>query len=214
MQKLQRILIVDAHLTLRVGMRRLFSDDPGIEVLAEADMGRGAVRLTPHLLLMDRTRPGMNGSDIAAVARLKRRYPRARLLMILPQRPEDYIHACLDAGADGCIRKDAALEELRAAIHGVLQGQVYLDQRFFQKAAGRASGGGSPGEGRASKVLTPREREVLKLVAAGKTSRDIAEILDLSVKTVGKHRTNLLSKLDLHNAAELTAYAMARGLQL
>ncbi|MBK5104567.1 MAG: response regulator transcription factor [Burkholderiales bacterium] len=214
MQKLQRILIVDVNLTLRVGLRKLFADDPGIEVLAETDMGRSEVRLTPHLLLMDRTRPGINGSDAAAVAELKRRYPQARLLLILPQKPDDFIHACLDAGADGCIRKDAALEELRAAIHSVLQGQIYLDQRFFQKEAGRASGGGLPGEQRAGKVLTPRERQVLKLVAAGKTSKDIAELLDLSVKTVGKHRTNLLSKLDLHNAAELTAYAMARGLQL
>jgi len=214
MQKLQRIMIVDANLTLRVGLRKLFANDPGIEVLAETDMGHRAVPLTPHLLLMDRTRPGINGGDIAAVAAIKRRYPQSRLLLILSQRPEDYVHACLDAGADGCIRKDAALEELRAAIQSVLRGRIYLDQRFFQKAAGSASGGGLPGERRAGRVLTPRERQVLKLVASGKTSKDIAEILNLSVKTVGKHRTNLLSKLDLHNAAELTAYAMARGLQL
>jgi two-component system response regulator NreC len=214
MQKLQRILIVDANLTLRVGLRKLFDEDPGIEVLAEADVGRRTIPLTPHLLLMDRTRPSINGGDVAAVAALKQRYPRSRLLIILPHKPDDFVHACLDAGADGCIRKDAGLEELRAAIQSVLKGQIYLDQRFFRKAAGHAHGCGLLGERRAGKVLTPRERQVLKLVAAGKTSKAIAEELKLSVKTVGKHRTNLLSKLDLHNAAELTAYAMARGLQL
>lgn len=214
MDKTQRVLIVDDHTLLRAGLRALLAQDPSIEIIGEAADGRDAVRavgqLAPHLVLMDLTMPGMNG--IEAVTEIKRRYPDVRILVMTLHKTEDFIHASLKAGADGYILKDATHEELRVAIRSVLQGKTYLSTNVPPKGASADAAGSVPGVGSARAQLTPRERDVLKLVAAGKTSRCIAKLLSLSVKTVGKHRANLMAKLDLHNAAGLTAYAIARGL--
>lgn len=213
-EKLQRILIVDGHALLKAGLRALLAEEPNIEVLAETDKDREVVfangELAPHLLLMDRTMPGMN--DIEAVAEIKRRYPDARVLMIMPPRTGDFVRASLQAGASGCIRQDATHEELRVAIRSVLQGKSYPGMDVSGKVVNAYLGARPSTTGGTPDALTPRERDVLKLVAAGKSSKNIAEILSLSVKTVGKHRANLMAKLDLHNAAGLTAYAIERGL--
>ena len=214
MEKVQRVLMVDGHALLKAGLRALLADEPDIEVLAETDKGCDVVtaegELTPHLLLLDRTMPDMN--DIETVAKIKRRYPNARVLMIMPRKAEDLIRASLQTGANGFIRKDATHEELRVAIRSVLQGKSYLDMNDSGKVVNAYMGDRRPSAGSALDALTPRERDVLKLVAAGKSSKNIAEFLSLSVKTVGKHRSNLMAKLDLHNAAGLTAYAIERGL--
>ena len=215
MEQKHRILIVDDHTLLRAGLRALLTQDPAIEVVGEADNGRDAIRavgqLTPHLVLMDLTMPSMNG--IEAVTEIKRRYPDVRVLVMTLHKTEDYIHASLKAGADGYILKEATQEEFRAAIHIVMAGKTYLSMEVSAKVvSGYLGGGTTSGATSSYDSLTHREREVLKLVAEGKSNKFIAEFLNLSIKTVEKHRSNLMSKLDLHNASELTAYAMEKGL--
>jgi DNA-binding NarL/FixJ family response regulator len=216
MQQTQRVLIVDDHTLLRAGLRALLAQDPSLEVVGEAENGREGVRavgqFSPNLVLMDLTMPGMNG--IEAVTEIKRRYPSVRVLIMTLHTAEDYIHASLKAGADGYILKDATQEEFRVAIRNVLLGKTYLSADVSSKVvSGFLNGGNSMREGGSVyDSLTHREREVLKLVAEGKPNKYIAEFLSLSVKTVEKHRSNLMSKLDLHNASSLTAYAIEKGL--
>lgn len=215
MEKLRRILIVDGHALLTAGLRALLAEEADIELVAGPDQGRGGApadtKLAPQLLLLDGTRPGMNVID--AVAQIKRRYPDARLLMIMSHKT-GFILASLQAGADGCIRKDATPEELRRAIRGVLQGKPCLAMVVCANGADVHAGDRRSSAVSALDELTQRERDVLKLVAAGKSSKHIAECLSLSVNTIGKHRANLMAKLDVHNAAGLTACAIGRGLGL
>ena len=214
MENLKRLLIVDGYAMLWAGLRAVLVEDAGIEVLAGAYQGGGPIfaegEPAPDLLLIDTTIPGLKELEILVA--YKRRYPLARALIITRQQTEDFILARLQAGADGCIRKNATTADFRAAIHSVLAGRPYLDENIFgNESSTHADGMLSDWRGRADS-LTPRERDVLVLVAAGKSSRSIAESLGLSVKTVGKHRANLMAKLDLHNAASLTLYAIERGL--
>ena len=210
-----RVLIVDDHTLFRAGVRALLIADPEIEVVGEADNGRDAIRavgqLVPHLVLMDLAMPSMNG--IEATTEIKRRHPDVRVLVMTLHKAEDYIHASLKAGADGYILKDATQDELRVAIRSVLLGKTYLSMDVSAKVVtGYLGGGKSSGASSVYDSLTHREREVLKLVAEGKSNKYIAEFLNLSVKTVEKHRSNLMSKLGLHNASGVTAYAMEKGL--
>jgi DNA-binding NarL/FixJ family response regulator len=196
-------------------MRSLLAQDPSIEIVGEAADGRDAVRavgqLAPNLVLMDLTMPGMNG--IEAVTEIKRRYPEVRILVLTLHKTEDFIHASLRAGADGYILKDATHEELRVAIRNVLLGKTYLSTDVSGKVVSGYLGGGKSTSGSSVfDTLTHREREILKLVAEGRSNKGIAEYLNLSVKTVEKHRSNLMSKLDVHNAAGLTAFAIEKGL--
>jgi DNA-binding NarL/FixJ family response regulator len=215
MEQMHRILIVDDHTLFRAGVRALLTEDPAIEVVGEAANGRDAILaigpLTPHLVLMDLSMPGMNG--IEAVTEIKRRYPRVRVLVMTMHKTEDYIHASLTAGADGYILKDATSEEFRVAVRSVLAGKTYLSMDVSAKVvSGYLGGGKTSGAASVYDSLTHREREVLKLVAEGNSNKYIAEFLNLSVKTVEKHRSNLMSKLDLHNASGLTTYAIEKGL--
>ena len=215
MEQKHRILIVDDHTLFRAGVRALLAQDPGIEVVGEADNGRDAIRadgqLAPHLVLMDVSMPEMNGVD--ATAEIKRCHPEVRVLVMTLHKAEDYIHASLKAGADGYILKDATQEEFRVAIRSVLAGKTYLSMDVSAKVvSGYLGGGKSSGASSVYDSLTHREREVLILVAEGNSNKFIAEFLSLSVKTVEKHRSNLMSKLDVHNASGLTAYAIEKGL--
>ena len=215
MDKVQRVLIVDDHTLLRAGLRALLAQDPSIEIVGEAADGRDAIRavgqLSPHLVLMDLTMPGMNG--IEAVTEIKRRYPEVRVLVMTLHTSEDFIHASLRAGADGYILKDATHDDLRVAIRSVLLGKTYLSMDVSGKVVSGYLGGGKSASGSSVfDTLTHREREILKLVAEGRPNKGIAEFLNLSVKTVEKHRSNLMSKLDVHNAAGLTAFAIEKGL--
>jgi len=209
------VLIVEDHTLLRAGLRALLSQDPDLEIVGEADNGRDAVRvvgtLTPDIVLTDISMPGMNG--IEAITDIKRRCHRTKVLVITIHKTEEYIHEALRAGADGYLLKDASHDELRIAIRTVLNGKIYLSPDISSKVihgflgSGKADATASPWD-----QLTHREREVLKLVAEGHPNRYIADFLFLSIKTVEKHRSNLMRKLDLHNASTLTAYAIERGL--
>lgn len=209
------ILIVDDHAMLRAGLRALLMEDPRFEVVGEADNGRDAIRavsqLNPHLVLMDLTMPSMNG--IEAITEIKRRYPDVCVLVLSLHNTEHYVHESLRAGANGYILKDASRDEFVLAINSVLRGKTYLSNDVSAKVVAGYLGVSTTSD--ASSVydsLTHREREVLKLVAESRSNKEIATFLNLSVKTVEKHRSNLMGKLDVHNSAGLTAYAMEKGL--
>ena len=211
----QRIFIVEDHTLLRAGLRALLSQDPDLEIVGEADNGRDAIRaistLSPNLVLMDISMPGMNG--IEAMIDIKRRNPETRILVLTIHKTEEYIHASLRAGADGYMLKDASHDELRVAIRSVLNGKTYLSPDISGKVInGYLGTGKDSGLSSSWDTLTHREREVLKLVAEGHPNKFIANYLCLSIKTVEKHRSNLMKKLDLHNASTITAYAIEKGL--
>ncbi len=215
MEGKQRIFIVEDHTLLRAGLRALLSQDIDMEIVGEADNGRDAIRLiaalSPNLVLMDISMPGMNG--IEAMIDIKRRNADTRVLVLTFHKTEEYIHACLRAGADGYMLKDASHDELRVAIRSVLNGKTYLSPDISDKVINAYLGTGGVNNPTTSwDRLTHREREVLKLVAEGHPNKYIANYLCLSIKTVEKHRSNLMKKLDLHNASTITAYAIERGL--
>ena len=215
MNNKQRILIVEDHTLLRAGLRALLSQDEDIEIVGEADNGRDAIRhvglLNPHLVLMDLSMPGMNGFE--AILDIKRRYPDTHVLVLTIHRADEYIHESLRAGASGYILKDAAQDELRIAIHSVLKGKTYLSPDISAQVINGYLGSDKPANATSTwDTLTHREREILKLVGEGNPNKFIANYLKLSVKTVEKHRSNLMKKLDLHNASMLTAYAIEKGL--
>jgi DNA-binding NarL/FixJ family response regulator len=215
MDRKHKVLIVEDHTLLRAGLRTLLSQEPDLEIAGEADNGRDAIRLltslSPDLVLMDLTMPGTNG--IEAIAEAKRRCPEVKILVLTLHRAEEYIHQSLKAGADGYILKDATHDELRVAIRSVLRGKTYLSPDISNKViSGYLGGSKGAGVSSAWETVTHRERQVLKLVAEGRPNKSIAEYLCLSVKTVEKHRSNLMKKLDLHNASMLTAFAIAKGL--
>lgn len=220
MSRKRRIVLVEDHTLLRAGLRALLLQDPNLEIVGESDNGRDALRsiaqLNPDLVLMDLSMPGING--IEAITDIKRRHPATRVLVLTVHKTEEYIHESLRAGADGYLLKDATHDELRLAIHSVLNGKTYLSPDISAKVINSFLGNGKiigTGGGNTSspwETLTHREREVLKLVAEGNPNKLIADYLCLSVKTVEKHRSNLMKKLDLHNASALTAYAIEKGL--
>jgi DNA-binding NarL/FixJ family response regulator len=210
----QRILIAEDHALLREGLRALLSSDPDIEVVGEAADGREAIRLTgtlaPNLVLMDLSMPGTNGTE--AITEIKKRYPSTRMLVLTVHKTEEYIRDTLQAGADGYVLKDATYTELMIAVKNVLSGKTYLSPDVSRHVVTGYLGGRSQGPATAWESLTHRERGVLKLIAEGRTNKDIADYMCVSVKTVEKHRSNLMKKLDLHNAAALTGFAIEKGL--
>jgi DNA-binding NarL/FixJ family response regulator len=208
-------MIVENHTLLRTGLRVLLSQDAELEVVGESDNGRDAIKLAvklmPHLILTDLNMPGMNG--IEAIRAIKMLVPESKVLVLTVHRTDEYIHESLKAGADGYILKDATHAELSTAIHSILNGKTYLSPDISERVInGYLNPDKASGAACAWDTLTLREREVLKLIAEGHPNRYIAEYLCLSVKTIEKHRSNLMKKLDLHNASTLTSYAIEKGL--
>lgn len=215
MKQKYRVLIAEDHTILREGLRSLLSSDPSIEIAGEASNGGDAVRLAttlaPDLALMDISMPGMTG--IEAIMEIKKRTPEIRVLALTVHKTEEYVHETLQAGADGYVLKDATYAELMLAVKAVLNGKTYLSPAISEHVVNGFLGGGRNAQTQSTwDALTHREREVLKLVAEGHSNKHIADYLCLSVKTVEKHRSNLMRKLDMHNASTLTAFAISKGL--
>jgi len=210
-----RILIVENHALLRAGLRALLSTQPEFEVVGEAANGHDAVAaaraLEPDLVLMDISMPGMTG--IEAIIDIKRRRPATRVIVVTMHKTEGYVQASLRAGAGGYLLKDAGEDELQTAIRTVLAGKIYLSADVSGAIVERyLAGEQSMGNARQAQDLTHRERQILKLIAEGHRNKYIAEYFSLSIKTVEKHRSNLMQKLDLHNSSMLTSYAIEHGL--
>ncbi|EKP95744.1 response regulator [Thermaerobacter subterraneus] len=214
-----RVLVCDDHAILRDGIRTLLEAHPDIAVVGEAADGREAVelarRLQPDVVLLDIGMPGMNGIE-ATRAILKQR-PETRVLILSMHDNEEYIFPILEAGAAGYVLKRSAATELVSALRAVVQGHTILHPDVAAKVvsgAARRQKGEGAGEGAPRRVdgLTERETEVLTLIAQGLTNQEIADRLFISIKTVQAHRSNIMEKLDLHDAVELTKYAIRHGL--
>lgn len=211
----QRIVIVEDHTILREGLRALLSSNPAFEIVGEAEDGLDGIRcvekLIPDLVLIDLTMPRMNGMDV--IVELKRRWPEIKVLALTVHRTEEYVLAALQAGADAYVLKDATYDELLIAIENILSGMSYLSPGISKRVIeGYVEGRRSLAYKSSWDMLTQREKEVLKLIAEGYKNKKIADYLYISVKTVDKHRTNLMKKLDLHNVSALTAFAIEKGL--
>ena len=213
MQKQYRILIVEDHTLLRDGLATIISSDPAMEVVGGAGHGLDAVRQAvlykPDLILMDINMPVMNGTE--ALIDIKKREPKIKVMMLTAHIAEEYVRDCLHAGADGYVMKHATREELMAGIYKVLNGRSYLSPEVSEQIVNRYIGGVNATSPSAWETLCKREREVLKLVAEGNTNKMISSLMCISVKTVEKHRSNLMKKLNLHNSAALTTFAIEKG---
>ncbi|WPD18136.1 response regulator transcription factor [Thermaerobacter composti] len=212
-----RVLVADDHAILRDGIRTLLEAQPDIAVVGEAADGREAVelarRLRPDVVLLDIGMPGMNGIE-ATRAILKER-PETRVLILSMHDNEEYIFPILEAGAAGYVLKRSAATELVSALRAVVQGHTILHPDVAAKVvsgAGRRPKEAPTGRPRRVDGLTERETEVLTLIAQGLTNQEIADRLFISIKTVQAHRSNIMEKLDLHDAVELTKYAIRHGL--
>jgi DNA-binding NarL/FixJ family response regulator len=209
-----KILIVDDHAILRAGIRALLQLHPDFEVVAEAADGQEAVSQTqkhnPDVILMDIGMPGMDG--LAATREIIAAHPNTRVLILTQHENREYVLPALKAGAAGYVLKRAPDDSLIQAIRAIHAGQTYTDPRISDVLVDdmRRQASGAPPD--PFDTLTEREREVLVLLAQGKTYQQVAETLFISVKTVDFHRTNLMRKLGLSNRAELTRFAMQRGL--
>ncbi len=210
-----RVLLVEDHAILREGLRALLATEPDLNVTGEAANGREALlqatETKPNLVLMDLSMPGTNGTE--AIQDIKKRHPGVKVLVLTVHKTEEYIRASLRAGADGYVLKDDTHIELLVAIRSVLNGKTYLSPAICQNVVTDYLDNTPLSRAPASwEALTHREREVIKLIAEGSRNKEIAAYLSLSEKTVEKHRSNLMKKLDLHSASQLTAYAINNGL--
>lgn len=209
-----KVLLVDDHKIIRDGLRAVLEGRPDIEVVGEAANGHEALvlvrTLRPEVVVMDVSMPGLNGID--ATARLASEHPEIKVLGLSMASDRRYVLAMLSAGASGYLLKDAASDELIRAIQTVASGQTYLSPQISAAIVETALEARAPAQAATASALTPREREVLQLLAEGRTSKDIAVTLQISVPTVDTHRRQIMSKLKLRSIAELTKYAVREGL--
>lgn len=210
-----RILLADDHNILRDGMRLLLERQPGFSVVGEAADGREIVQLTqehsPDVVVMDIAMPNMNG--IEATRRIVEKFPNTGVVILSMHYDESYVIRSLKAGARAYLLKDAMKAELIAAIRAVAEGRSFFSPRIsrilqedYVEALGRKGADDS------YELLTEREREILQLVAEGKTNKEIADALNVSVYTVDTHRTHILQKLNLHSVPEVILYAVRKGI--
>ena len=210
-----RLLIVDDHAVVRMGLRMLLEGEPDFEIVGESDSASDAInriaQLKPDVALMDIGLPDLSGID--ATREIKRIYPEVAVIALTIHESEEYFFKMLDAGASGYVPKRAAPEELITAIRAAARGEVYIypslakllvKDYLGQQQATRTQ--------KSLNGLTSREQEVLALLADGASNNEIAEVLSISPKTVARHRENIMGKLNLHSRTELVKYAIRKGI--
>lgn len=209
-----RILIVDDHRILRAGLKTLFSSDPNLEVIGEAANGEEAVMMSqemrPNVILMDIAMPGLDALE--ATRQLVESLPDTRVLILTMHEDSSLVQAYLNAGASGYIIKRAAESELIDAIYAVWRGMIYVHPSLMRSLVKPTQNKATPPSLDEVEPLTAREKEVLHLAARGYTNRQIANQLNISVRTVETHRANLMEKLNLHSRIDLARYAEEHGL--
>ncbi|MBT1076696.1 response regulator [Geobacter grbiciae] len=208
-----RLVIADDHKIVRQGLRSLLEREPGINVVAEANNGREAIKfaseLKPDVVVMDLSMPEMNG--IEATRRIVEASGDTRVLALSMHYDKRFVVEALAAGAKGYLLKDCASEELVGAIHTVAVGETYLSPKIAGLIVGDYLNKGAPSPDSAAR-LTPREREVLQLFAEGKSTKEVAFLLSVSNKTIETHRVQIMRKLNIRSVAELTKYAIREGI--
>ena len=211
----KRVFIAEDHTILREGLKSILTSNADLEVVGEAGDGQEAIRgvdkYKPDLLILDLTMPRMNGLE--AIKEIKKISPKTRIMILTIHDTEEYVFPALNAGADGYLLKYANQDELLTGVKMVLEGKTYLtpgiSDEVIQGYLGEKKGlkTNSPWD-----TLTRQERRILKLIAEGLKNKEIADYLCISTKTAAKHRANLMEKLDIHNVAALTAFAIGKGL--
>ena len=211
-----RIILADDHKIMREGIHALLENEPGIEVVGEAEGGENAVRLAreykPDVVIMDITMPDLNG--IEATRRILADMPEVKIIALSMHADRRFVREMLDAGAAGYLLKDGAYEELRNALYAVSHNQTYLSPALdspTQEQSAAVHAEPDPAKKPAG-VLSKREREILQLIADGKSTRHIALSLSLSEKTIAAHRSHIMHKLKVKSVAELTKHAIREGL--
>lgn len=213
--KLIRVLLADNHTLVRAGLRALLQNIEGIQVVAEAGDGREALHLIavhqPDLVLMDIAMPEMNGLE--ATAHVVKEFPQVRVMILSMHANEEYVLQALRSGAMGYVLKDAGISELELAVRAIVRGETYLSPAVSKHVVAdyvrRVSS-----EPSSLEQLTSRQREILQLIAEGRTTKEIADLLYVSVKTVETHRLQLMKRLNIHDIAGLVRYAIRMGLVL
>ena len=217
------VLLAEDHAIFRQGLKSLLSTDEHLRVVGEASDGQQAVQLAaelrPDLVIIDLSMPGTNGTE--AIPKIKSRLESTRIIALTAHNAEEYVRATLQSGASGYVLKEDSHQDLLTAISSVMAGKVYLSPGICKGVvSGFLSGRGeSPGTTQSKPtgqvtwdVLTLREREILKLIAEGNSNKEMARYLHISVKTVEKHRANLMRKIGAKSAADVTAFAIREGL--
>jgi DNA-binding NarL/FixJ family response regulator len=208
-----RVVLVEDHAILRAGLRALIELEEDLQVVAEASSSLEGLRVAqethPALLITDLAMPG--GSGLAAIEQLRATCPEVHVLVLTAYCTDEYIRAALKAGADGYVLKDASRVELLQAIRAVVAGQKYFSEPVSARVLSGYLGRGAPASEPYPRI-TEREREVLTRIALGDSNKRVALALRLSIKTVEKHRANLMRKLELHNTAAVTLFAVRNGL--
>ena len=210
-----KILLVDDHQIMRDGLRSLIEKRPGLEVVAEAENGRAAVKLTrrfrPDVIVMDINMPDLNGID--ASRQIIAEFPGTKIIVFSMHTDHQFVAGALKAGVSGYLQKDSAFEELDRAIRTVVANQTYLSSKIAGEVVKDYVEKLVTGESAApATILTAREREVAQLYAEGQTTKQIADRLNLSIKTIETHRRHIMEKLDITGIAELTKFAIREGL--
>jgi DNA-binding NarL/FixJ family response regulator len=209
-----RVLLADDHTLVRAGIRALVEAVEGAVIVAEADNGRDAVALArthrPDLIVMDISMKELNG--IEATLQIKAENPDARVLILSMHATEDFVRRALKAGVAGYIVKDSAPLELRMAIEAIGRGEVFVSSRVSRHLVSSIAGGRAPSDTSELDALTPRQREILQLIAEGRSTKEIAFALSVSIKTVETHRAALMERLGIHDVAGLVLFAVRHKL--
>ena len=209
-----RILLADDHAILREGLRSLLERHKGYEVVAEASDGRTTIKLAlkhrPDVIIMDISMPDMNG--VEATRQIMADVPGIKVIALSVHADKRYVASMLGAGAVGYLRKDCVSEELTRAIESVMRGQVYISPKIVTVISKHFAEISQELSSAISSPLSVKEREVLQLLAEGRSTKEISDHLSISMKTVEKHRQHISEKLDIYSIAELTKYAIREGM--
>lgn len=210
--KMVRILLADDHEIVREGLRRLLEAQPGWEICGEASTGREAVdlakRLKPDVAVLDFSMPGLNGTE--AARQILKELPRTEVLILTMHNTEPLIRGVLKSGARALVLKSDASRDLVSGVHALVAHKPFLSPGVSAKVMNGYLR--SPEEGTSGPQLTPREREIVKLLAEGKSNKEVATVLEISIKTVEAHRANLMHKLGLSSLSDLVHYAIRNGI--
>ncbi len=208
-----KIILADDHSIIREGLRPLLDKEMGMQVVGEAENGRQAIELVREndadVVIMDISMPDMNG--IEATRRIQNEFPKCKIIALSVHTDNQYVAQMIKAGASGYLPKSSAFKELAEAVRTVMQNKTYLSPKVIDSVVKYLQ---KPAQDDDSEItlLTPREREVLQLLAEGKSTKEISATLHVSERTVEAHRQNIMSKLNMHSIAELTKYAISKGL--
>jgi DNA-binding NarL/FixJ family response regulator len=208
-----RIVLADDHALVRSGISSLMKEMPGLKVVGEASEGREALELIrtlrPNIVLMDIAMPGLNGLETLTC--VTRDFPKVKVIILSGHANEEYVLRAMRSGARGYMLKDSATKELQIAIDAVLRGETYMSPAVSETVIERYKERAGQSEGKLSQ-LTPRQHQVLQLLAEGKNTKEVASVLQISAKTVETHRMQLMDRLDIHDVPGLVRFAIRSGL--